>query len=111
LADARTYLIATAAPGYTMLRQGSELAIGRLHPEFILRLAAAIREARKLGLPDAGIFSAYRPPAFGVGGFVDKFNSLHTYRLAVDMTGIGAPGTPEAHLWYEIAARHGLVCP
>jgi hypothetical protein len=47
----------------------------------------------------AGVFSAYRPPAFGVGGFSDKFNSLHTYGLAVDMRGIGTPGSAEAELW------------
>jgi hypothetical protein len=107
----RDYLIATATPGSTMVRQGSELAIGRLHPEFVRRLAAAIREARQAGLPTAGIFSAYRPPAFGVGGFSDKFNSLHTYGLAVDMSGIGGPGTAEARLWYEIAAKRGVACP
>jgi hypothetical protein len=39
---------------------------------------------------------AYRPPAFGVGGFSDKFNSLHTYGLAVDMRGIGRPGSRSA---------------
>jgi hypothetical protein len=110
-ARARAYLIATATPGYTMTRQGSALAIGRLHPAFAKQLAAAIAEARAAGLPLAGIFSAYRPPAFGVGGFIDKFLSLHTYGLAVDVTGIGAPGTPAALLWHEIAARHGVVCP
>src|SRR5262245_53683484 len=89
-ARARAYLIETATPGYTMTRQGPERAIGRLHPEFVKRLATAITEARGAGLPFAGIFSAYRPPAFGVGGFVDKFHSLHTYGLAVDVTGIGA---------------------
>jgi hypothetical protein len=90
-ARARAYLIATATPGYTMTRQGPALAIGRLHPGFVKQLAAAISEARAAGLPFAGIFSAYRPPAFGVGGFADKFLSLHTYGLAVDITGIGAP--------------------
>jgi hypothetical protein len=59
----------------------------------------------------AGIFSAYRPPAFGVGGFADKFHSLHTYGLAVDVTGIGGPGSPSSLLWHEIAARHGVICP
>jgi hypothetical protein len=107
----REYLIQTALPGSTMMRQGPELAMERLHPEFVHRLAAAIREARESGLPSAGIFSAYRPPAFGVGGFSDKFNSLHTYGLAVDMTGIGSPGSAEAKLWYELAAKHGIVCP
>jgi hypothetical protein len=111
MTEDRDYLIATATPGSTMVRQGSELAIGRLHPEFVRRLAAAIREVRQAGLPTAGIFSAYRPPAFGVGGFSDKFNSLHTYGLAVDMSGIGRPGTTEARLWYEIAAKHGVACP
>jgi hypothetical protein len=110
-ARARAYLIATATPGYTMTRQGPERAIERLHPEFANRLAAAIAEARAAGLPLAGIFSAYRPPVFGVGGFADKFHSLHTYGLAVDVTGIGGPGTPGSLLWHEIAARHGVICP
>ena len=110
-ARARAYLIETATPGYTMTRQGPERAIGRLHPEFVRRLAAAIAEARAAGLPSAGLFSAYRPPAFGIGGFADKFHSLHTYGLAVDVTGIGAPGTPSALLWHEIAARNGVICP
>jgi hypothetical protein len=107
----RDYLVDTATPGWTMVRQGPEVAIGRLHPEFVRRLAGAIREARQAGLPSVGIFSAYRPPAFGVGGFSDKFNSLHSYGLAVDMSGIGGPGSAEARLWYEIAARHGVTCP
>jgi hypothetical protein len=111
VAEDRDYLIDTSTPGGTMMRQGPELAIGRLHPEFVRRLAAAIREARQASLPSAGIFSAYRPPAFGVGGFSDKFNSLHTYGLAVDMSGIGGPGTAEAKLWHEIAAKRGVTCP
>ncbi|MBV9456007.1 MAG: hypothetical protein JO141_00605 [Bradyrhizobium sp.] len=94
-----------------MLHQGLALAIVRLHPMFVRRLAGAISEARAAGLPSAGIFSAYRPPAFGVGGFSDKFSSLHTYGLAVDLLGVGRPGSNEAKLWYEIAARHGIVCP
>jgi hypothetical protein len=109
--DVQTYLIATAQPGSTMTRQGPALAIGRLHPEFAARLARAIHQARDSGLSSAGIFSAYRPPAFGIGGFSDKFNSLHTYGLAVDMHGIGRPGSAETKLWREIAARNGIVCP
>jgi hypothetical protein len=107
----QAYLVETANPGGTMLHQGSALAIARLHPMFVHRLAAAIGEARAAGLPSAGIFSAYRPPVFGVGGFSDKYNSLHTYGLAVDMLGIGRPGSSEARLWHDIAARHGIVCP
>jgi hypothetical protein len=111
VAEARAYLVETASPGYTMTLQGAELAIGRLHPEFAVRLERAIREARSAGLPFASVFSAYRPPAFGVGGFSDKFNSLHTYGLAVDMRGIGSPRSPEAQLWHRIAAKNGVVCP
>ena len=70
-----------------------------------------MKEARQGGLPSAGVFSAYRPAAFGIGGFFDKFYSLHAYGLAVDMYGIGGPGSAAAQLWYEIAARHGVVCP
>jgi hypothetical protein len=111
LKAARAYLLKTARPGDTMMRQGPEIAIERLHPEFTRRLAGAIRAAREAGLSDAGIFSAYRPPVFGVGGFADKFYSLHAYGLAVDMHGIGRAGSEEARQWHEIAARHGIVCP
>jgi hypothetical protein len=109
--DDTSYLLETASPGSTMMWQGPEIAIARLNPEFIARLASAIREARQSGLPCAGIFSAYRPPAFGVGGFLDKFKSLHAYGLAVDMSGIGNPGSNEAKLWHEIAGRYGIFCP
>lgn len=109
--DNGAYLLATASPGTTMTMQGPELAIARLNPQFVARLADAIRDARQSGLPGAGIFSAYRPPAFGIGGFGDKFKSMHSYGLAVDMTGIGDPDSAEAKLWHEIAARHGVICP
>jgi hypothetical protein len=111
ITEARAYLVETASPGYTMTLQGPEVAIRRLHPEFAVRLEHAIREARSAGLPSASVFSAYRPPAFGIGGFSNKFNSLHTYGLAVDMRGIGAPGSAEAELWHRIAAKNGVVCP
>src|SRR5262245_12080936 len=110
-AEDRAYLVSTASPGDTMMRQGPDVAIGRLNPEFVTRLASAIRDAREEGLPAAGVSSAYRPPGFGVGGFHDKFNSLHAYGLAVDMAGIGEPGSTEAKLWHKIAGRNGVICP
>src|SRR5260370_27350020 len=94
-----------------MTRQGPERAIGRLHPQFVNRLAAAIAEARGAGLLFAGVFSAYRPPAFGVGGFVDKFHSLHTYGLAVDVTGIRGPRHPATSPLPPITAPHGPSLP
>lgn len=104
------YLLETSTPGYTMERQGPEVAIGRLHPDFATRLAETIAEARAEGMSEAGIFSAYRPPAFGVGGFSDKFDSLHSYGLAVDMTGIGRAGSDTARRFHKIAAEHGIAC-
>jgi hypothetical protein len=111
IAAARAYVVETSTPGYTMTVQGPHLAVARLHPDFVVRVANAIREARNSGLLFVGIFSAYRPPAFGIGGFSDKFKSLHTYGLAVDIYGIGRPGSVEARLWHEVAARNGVVCP
>lgn len=108
---ARVYLVQTATIGYTMARQGVDIAIGRLHPDFVVKLQDAIRKARNAGLSHAGVFSAYRPPAFGVGGFGNKFNSLHSYGLAVDMTGIGGPGSSSAHLWSNIVKTVGLYLP
>src|SRR5947207_12993453 len=93
-----------------MAKQGVELAIERLHPQFAIRLAKALREARDYGLL-AGIYSAYRPPAFGVGGFSDKFNSLHAYGLAVDLYGIGRPGSVETLWWHGISAKHVVISP
>ena len=109
--EAKAYLIDTATPSYTMVRQGVPVAIGRLHPDFIVKLSAAIHLAREGGMTGAGVFSAYRPPAFGVGGFSDKFNSLHSYGLAADMTGIGGPGSRFAKLWQNIVRRVGLYLP
>jgi len=109
--EAKAYLIDTATPGYTMIRQGVPVAIGRLHPDFIVKLAAAIRLAREEGMTHVGVYSAYRPPAFGVGGFSDKFNSLHSYGLAADMTGIGGPGSRFARLWQSVVKRIGLYLP
>src|ERR1700730_5248325 len=107
--EAKAYLIETATPGYTMVRQGVPGAIGRLHPDFILQLAAAVHLAREGGMANAGVYSAYRPPAFGVGGFSDKFNSLHSYGLAADMTGIGGAGVRVAYVCEVLLCVVGVV--
>lgn len=109
--DAIQYLVRTATPGGTMTRQGVRLSIERLHPEFALRLAKAIREARANGLPSAGVYSAYRAPGWGVGGFGDKYRSNHAIGQAVDMAGIGRPGSKASLLWYRIAGRNKLFNP
>ena len=106
----RAYLLATSCPGATMDRQGPVVAIARLHPVFVQRLAAAFRDARAHGIAPC-IYSAYRPPAYGVGGFRDKFESAHAYGLAVDNGNIGRPGSAEAKLWRAIALAHGIYHP
>jgi hypothetical protein len=111
LDEARNYLVKTVdEPGGTMQRQGVRLAIERLHPAFAVRLAAAVREARDEGIL-AFVFSAYRPPEYGVGGYRNKFDSAHTYGLAADMGGIGEPCSKDAKEWHRIVARHGLFLP
>ena len=104
------YLAETATPGGTMGRQGVQKAIGNLHPTFASNLERAIKQARAEGIP-ASIFSAYRPPGYGVGGYTDKTMSLHAYGLAVDVTGIGKAGSATAQRWYEIATANGLFNP
>ena len=90
-----------------MARQGVEVAIGRLHPVMAVRIARSIQQARNEGIP-ACVFSAFRPPAFGVGGFSDKYNSAHAYGIAVDFGGIDRPGSKPARRFQEIAASNGL---
>jgi hypothetical protein len=109
--EAKAYLVKTATPGYTMMRQGVWVAIDRLHPGFAVKLAEAVRRARAEGMTEAGVFSAYRPPAFGIGGFADKFDSLHSYGLATDITGIGSAGSVSAHRWHQIVLDVGLYLP
>lgn len=95
--------------GNTMQRQG-ERSLDLLHPQTVQRFALAAREARAEGIP-VGIYSAYRPPAMGVGGFRDKYRSTHAYGLGFDVEGIGRPGSDTAKRWYEIATKYGLHNP
>src|SRR5262245_10708559 len=111
--EARAYLIRTSTEQWercvadTMARQGVEVAIGRLHPVMAVRVARSIEQARNEGIP-ACVYSAFRPPAFGVGGFSDKYNSTHAYGIAVDFGGIDRPGSKTARRFQEVAASNGL---
>lgn len=114
VSEARAYLVKTSDPGYTMNRQGVDLSIARLHPAMALKLATAIRTARQAGIP-AAIGSAYRPPAYNIGGFKGgvpgKFRSLHSYGLAVDVAGLDGPNGKNTKQWYDIATQAGLYNP
>jgi hypothetical protein len=92
--------------------------ISNLNPDFATKLAASIREARNAGL-NVGIASGFRPPDTlknqGRTGPAASFdaagNSLHTYGMAVDVDGIGQPGSDTAQKWYDIATRNGIYNP
>jgi hypothetical protein len=88
---------------------GRAKSVECFHPQFAMNLAAAIRDARKQGFPNAGVLSGCRPPKLGIGGFADKKNSLHGVGLAADITGIGAPCSTQARRFHEIAATHGVL--
>lgn len=97
--------------GGTMRKQGMEDSIGWLHPDFRRKLASAFRQAQTEGYTRIGVYSAYRKPGLGIGGFRDKFQSCHAYGLAVDIANIGSPGSKEAIRWHQIAKQHGIYCP
>jgi hypothetical protein len=90
---------------------GVSAAIELLHPTLIVKLAEAVKLAREVGMPNAGVMSGYRPPGLGVGGFSNKFMSMHSYGLAVDVTGIGDPRSKTAHQWQTIVEAVGLYLP
>lgn len=91
--------------------EGIAISIDRLHPDYALKLAATVKEARANGLPEARPFSCYRPPAYRVGGMRDKSESCHAYGLVCDMTGIGWARSKDAKKWASIASRGGLHRP
>jgi hypothetical protein len=90
-ARARAYLIATATPGYTMMRQGPEHAIARLHPAFIYRLAAAIAEARAAGLPLVGLSRPTGLPHSGSAGLSTNFTRFMPMGLRSTSPGSAHP--------------------
>lgn len=113
-------------------RIGVEANIAKLHPIFVMRLALAIEAARNdptmcsyrkrvakrkyatvsyRCLANVALFSGYRPPGFGIGGFGDKYQSSHAYGVGGDMRGIGRPGSKETRLWQTIAWKYRIYSP
>jgi hypothetical protein len=95
--------------GHTMTMQGMEKSLGWLEPKFRENLAKAIYQARQEGFDKIGVFSAYRQPNMGVGGFGRKELSCHAYGLAIDISGIGNPGSKQAIRFHQIAKEHGVL--
>lgn len=110
-------------------RIGVEANIAKLHPVFVMRLALAIEAARNTTctyqkrvkrklvtvssrcLARVALFSGYREPGLGVGGFGDKYQSSHAYGVGGDMRGIGRPGSVETRLWQKIAWQYRIYSP
>lgn len=91
--------------------EGIAVSIDRLHPDYAVKLAKAVKEARANGLPKAGPFSCYRPPVYRVGGMRDKAASCHAYGLVCDIGGIGWARSKDSEKWGAIARRAGLYRP
>lgn len=91
--------------------EGIAVSIDRLHPDYAVKLAKAVKEARANGLPNAGPFSCYRPPVYRVGGMRDKAASCHAYGLVCDIGGIGWARSKDSERWGAIARRAGLYRP
>jgi len=109
VAQARDFLVQTANPGSTMQKQGVETAIGRLAPEFAVKLSGAIAEARSKGI-NVSVHSAFRSPDMGANpSFATR--SLHGTGGAVDVSGIGKAGSVTAKTFHQIAAKHGVFGP
>ena len=114
IAQARAFVVETASSGLYRDSTGGgsrdRTSASRIRRSAGERNSGGARDARpvRLRAPSRRIDR----PHFGVGGFADKFHSLHTYGLAVDLHGIGRPGSPEARrFWHGIAAKNGVVCP
>jgi hypothetical protein len=81
-----------------------------LNPDFAVRMANAISDARAAGIP-ATFMSGYREGSatkskYDLGGF-----SSHGYGLATDVGGIGTAGSKTAQQWNAIAQANGLHNP
>lgn len=81
-----------------------------LHPDFALRLANSIQQARALGMP-VTLESGYRTPTTTGSNYDAQGYSLHGFGAAADVSGIGNAGSPSAALWGKIAAQNGIYNP
>lgn len=81
-----------------------------LHPDLVVRLAAAIRQARSEGIP-ATLFSGYRGDTETGSAYDRAGYSSHGYGLASDVGGLGGYGSKNSQRWNEIAAANGLTNP
>jgi hypothetical protein len=102
--QARAYLNGLSAHGS---RQGDT---SFLHPDYAVRMANAIKQARAAGLP-VTLQSGFRTPDVTGSGYDSAGYSLHGYGASGDVGGIGGAGSPQAQKWAKIAQSNGLSNP
>jgi hypothetical protein len=81
-----------------------------MNPEFAIRLATAIQQARNEGMA-VSVFSGFREPNNHPSAYDLKGDSSHSYGLAADVSGIGPAGSATATRWRQIAEGAGLSSP
>lgn len=81
-----------------------------LHPDFAVNMANAVQQARSQGLP-VTVQSGYRTNDTTGSGYDASGLSMHGYGAAIDVGGIGGPGSPQAQQWAKIAASNGVYNP
>ena len=81
-----------------------------MNPEFAIRLATAIQQARAEGIP-ATLFSGYRDDYETGKTYDERGFSSHGYGLAADVGGIGPMGSRTALRWSQIAEANGIHNP
>ena len=103
-AQARAYL-SSLSPH--VLRLGDT---SYLHPDFAVKMANAVSQARAAGLP-VTVQSGYRTNPTTGSKYDAEGYSLHGYGAAIDVGGIGGAGSPQALRWAKIAQQNGVYNP
>lgn len=81
-----------------------------LHPDFAVKMANAVQQARAAGLP-VTVQSGYRANPTTGSKYDAEGYSLHGYGAAMDVGGIGGAGSPQAQQWAQIAQKNGIYNP
>ena len=81
-----------------------------LHPDFAVKMANAVHQARTAGLP-VTVQSGYRANPTTGSKYDAEGYSLHGYGGAIDVGGIGGAGSPQAQQWAQIAQKNGIYNP
>jgi hypothetical protein len=81
-----------------------------LHPDFAVRMATALQQARSEGLP-VSLMSGFRAPDQTGSAYDASGKSSHSYGLASDIAGLDGPNGRVTTRWGQIAQANGLSNP